>query len=164
MKYLWILFLAIPTVARAQSQQENEGYLYQKLPVQFFDPDGKKYDYLEQQTILEESKPQFKCDPPEKVVFLEPDEHGMYPQFNSVSHFNPEPGCKREKREISVEYPQANGDICTFVAYPCDDHKGSLQWTDDLIDLFDGRLERDISPEQIRNLYCLRKENCNPHE
>jgi hypothetical protein len=166
MKHLWlVVVLFVPSFSFAQKDTEYKSSSPDSIRV---NPDMKESNIQP----VDESKhdPDYfkhECDSPIPVRISGTPEYYFDPEMHEFGqydpHFNPEPKYKAEK-EIRIEHPDGSGDICSFVAYSCVDNSKSLPWTDDMLDLFDSKFEKDISPEQIKDLYCLRKENCNPRE
>lgn len=163
MKHLWLLILLlVPTLSFSQdpsgdNQAKNEGYNYYTAPITL-NPDYKFMEDLESKI--------HKCDPPEPIKISGSDQNAEFdpeaaPYYKpSGSCFNPEPILINPPKEIVITHLDESGDVCDFVAYTCSDQQGSLKWTDDMLDMFEGRFERDIDHEQIKLLYCLKKENC----
>ncbi len=160
MKHLWLLLLLfVPTVSFSQDpgkpveKRQIESHEYKSPTI---NPEYKYMEELERKT--------HNCDPPEPIKIsgsdnyeFDPDAAPSYPA--GQSHFNPEP-VDNGSKEIVITHLDESGDVCDFVAYTCTDQQGSMKWTDEMLDMFEGRFERDISPEQVKQLYCLKKQNC----
>lgn len=157
MKNVWVaMLLLLPALGWAQVTIESEEYKFAPEPVS--DPELK---------LFEQYNERFKCDPPEPMInpgdsHFDPDNPKA--QFNSpIIHYSNGITYNRHDGSYSVEGPDLNGQICTFTAYYCKDGEKS-QWDDEWTWFYNDVRFNYIGEERFKEIYCLKKENCNPQE